>query len=133
MFVILFIVRNLHLRRSKRNYSFLLLSVLFLIITGYILCNFAPKESFNLKIIKIPVLIVFLLSLSGFIFSLTTFILVRKMQGAIFTTFVLLYIFLRVAGLTHFIFLIILIVILIFIEIIIYKERFKPKSRSRLV
>lgn len=126
-------MRKLPLRRTKRNFSYLLLAILFLISTGYIFYNFAPTGNFDLNFIKIPVLPIFLISFSGFIFSLTTFILIRKLQGAIFTTFVLFYIFLRVAGLTHFIFLLILITLLVLIEIILYKKRVRPKTSSRLV
>ena len=113
--------------RKRHNYIYLLASILFAISTGYILFNFPPEykieiSNFNIPV-QIPILPIFFLSLSVFVFSLITFLFFRKIQGAIFVIFILGYIAMRLAGLTHFIFLILVIALFATIELFILKKK----------
>lgn len=121
-------MKNLSVRKNKRNFSYPLIAILCLISLIYIFYKYPPTGSFNLVIFEFPVLPVFLLLICGFVYSLTTFFLIRKLQGAIFTVFVMFYIFLRVVGLTNIIFLIILIAILVIIELVMFNKIKLPKK-----
>lgn len=113
--------------RKRYNYLYLLLSILFFISTLYIFYNFPPGYNLNLSKINIPVKIpifpIFIISLSIFIFSIVTFITKRRLQGAIFIVFIISYLFMRIQGLTHWIFLGLLIALFITVELFIIKKK----------
>ena len=109
--------------RKRHNFLYLLLAMLFGIITGYLLYSFPPTYKFPLSSIQIPILPLFLVSLAGFIFSSLTFIFIQKTQGIIVSFFVVLYLILRLIGLTHWIFLGLILALFITVELFIFKKK----------
>lgn len=109
--------------RKRHNYIYLLLSILFGILTVYIFYNFPPGYKFPISEIEIPVLPIFFISLAGFIFSLLTFIFIQKTQGLIVSFFVILYLIIRIMGLTHWIFALLVVALFITSELFILKKR----------
>lgn len=108
---------------KNHNFIYLLLFILFSIITSYMIYNFPPNHIFKVINIGIPIFPFFLTSVSICVFSLFTFILIRKLQGFLFSAFILFYIFLRLLGLTHFIFAILIISLFITAQIFILKKK----------
>ena len=109
--------------RKRRNYIYLLFSILFAISTGYIFFNFPPGYKFPVSNFEIPILPIFFVSLGAFIFSFFTFIFKRKLQGLIFVLFVISYLALRLTGLTHWLFLFLILALFATIELFIYKKK----------
>lgn len=109
--------------RKRHNFIYLLLAILFGISTVYIFVTFPPEHSFALSNFGIPVLPIFLLSLTVFIFSSLTFIFIQKTQGIILSLLILFYLILRLIGLTHWIFLVMFIALFITIELFVLKKK----------
>lgn len=109
--------------RKRRNYIFLLLTILFGTLTFYLFYNLFPTYKFTVSNIQIPILPVFLFSLTGFIFSITTFLAKSRLQGIIFSVFITGYLIMRTQGLTHWIFLIIVIALFVTTELFIFKKK----------
>ena len=114
--------------RKRHNYFYLLTAILTLILSGYILFNFSPQSAFEISelgnfTIKIPLILISLFSFSIFIYSLTTFLFFRKTQGVIFIAFIDSYIIMRLAGLTHWIFLVLVIALFVTVELFILKKK----------
>ena len=109
--------------RKRHNYLYLLLAILFGIILGYLFYNFPPTHKFYVSKLQIPFLPLFLISLTGFIFSSLTFIFIQKTQGIIVSVFIILYLILRLIGLTHWIFAVLFIALFITTELFILKKK----------
>jgi hypothetical protein len=109
--------------RKRHNYVYLLFSILFAIISAYLFVNYPPTYKFNLLNFWIPILPLFLFSISAFIFSLTTFIFIQKTQGLILVFVLNLYLILRLVGLTHFIFAILVLALFITLELFVIKKK----------
>lgn len=116
-------IKKTSINFRNHNFIYLLFFILFIIITSYIIYNFPPNHNFNIINLSIPVFPFFLIFLSLSIFSLFTFLFIRKLQGFLFSAFILFYIFLKLLGLTHFIFAILLIALFITIQIFIFKKK----------
>lgn len=108
--------------RRRRNYIYLLLAILFAISTLYIVRNLPPSERLLIMNIGIPILPLFFLSLTGFIYSLLTFIFIKKTQGILISFFVIIYLILRLIGLTHWAFGAIILILFLITEILILKR-----------
>ncbi len=113
--------------RKRHNYVYFLLSILAAIVTGYIFFNFPPDYNIDLSqyniTFQIPITPVFFLSFYLFVFSFITFILIKKIQGILFVVFILGYIGMRQIGLTHWIFLVLLLALFITIELFLFKKK----------
>lgn len=109
--------------RKRHNFIYLLLAILLAISTVYIFLTFPPEYKIQLTNFGVPVLPIFLASLTGFIFSALTFIFIQKAQGFIAACFVLIYLILRLIGLTHWIFAVMFIALFITIELFIIKQK----------
>lgn len=109
--------------RRRRNYIYLLLAILFAIFALYIIKNFPPFYKFPVMNIGIPVLPVFLITLAGFIYSILTFIFIQKTQGILVSFFIIIYLVLRLLGLTHWGFGVIILILFIVSEIYILKKK----------
>ena len=109
--------------RKRHNFVYLLLAILFAILTGYLFFNFPPDHKFEIANFGFPILPIFLASLIGFIFSACTFIFIQKAQGIIISTLILLYLILRLLGLTHWIFLFLFLGLFITIELFVLKKK----------
>ena len=109
--------------RKRHNYLFLLLAILSGILTIYLIVSSPPEESINLQYFTISIIPIFFISLSIFIFSLGSFLFFRPIQGIIFVIFILSYIAMRLIGLTHWIFLLLVITLFITIEFMILKKK----------
>jgi len=109
--------------RKRHNFIYLLLSILFGIIIFYLFYNYPPTYKFPLSKIQIPILPLFLISLAGFIFSTLTFIFIQKIQGIIISVFVILFLILRLIGITHWIFAVLFIALFITTELFILKKK----------
>ena len=111
--------------RRRRNYIYLLLAILLAIFTLYIIKNLPPSYMIPIGNFGIPILPIFLLTLAGFIYSLLTFIFIQKTQGILVSFFIIIYLILRLLGLTHWVFGILILIIFIASETITLK---KPKK-----
>ncbi|KKQ34316.1 MAG: hypothetical protein US51_C0043G0004 [Microgenomates group bacterium GW2011_GWA2_37_6] len=109
--------------RKRHNFVYLLLAILFAILTGYIFLNFPPDYKFEIANIEIPILPIFLVSLTGFIFSACTFIFIQKLQGFIISSFILFYLVLRLIDLIHWIFAVMFLALFITVELFVLKKK----------
>ena len=109
--------------RKRFNFFYLLLAILFGILTAYILINFPPSYKISVYMLSIPIVPIFIISLAGSIFCIFTFIFKRKLQGIIFSVFVILYLILRLLGLTHWIFLVLILALFITTELFVLKKK----------
>ena len=113
--------------RKRHNYIYFLFAILTAIMTGYIFFNFPPGykidlSNFNISI-QIPIIPIFFLAFSAFIFSLATFLFFRKTQGIIIVIFILGHIAMRQLGLTHWIFLVLVLSLFVTIEFFFLKKK----------
>lgn len=109
--------------RKRHNYLYLLLAILFAILTACLFINYPPSYKFAISTFTIPILPLFLISSSLFVFSLTTFIFIQKTQGLILVFVLNLYIILRLVGLTHYIFAILVLALFITLELFVIKKK----------
>ncbi len=109
--------------RKRHNYIYLLIAILLAIITSYLFVNFSPFHKFLISGITIPVLPIFFATLGLLIFSLSTFIFIGKQHGVVITLTILGYLLMRLIGLTHWIFLILVLGLLITVELFITKKK----------
>jgi hypothetical protein len=109
--------------RRRHNFIYLLLGILFAILTIYILFTFPPSSKLAVGNIGIPIIPIFLVSLTGFIFCTFTFIFIQKTQGILIGIFVILYLILRMIGLTHWIFLVLVLGLFTAVEFFIFKKK----------
>lgn len=109
--------------RKRHNYIYLFLGVLFGVATFYLFFNFPPTYKFGAMDYTLPILPVFLASLASFIFCTLTFFFREKTQGIIVSAFVVLYLILRLIGLTHWIFLVLSVALFITAELFVFKQK----------
>ena len=109
--------------RKRHNFVYLLLAILLTILTVYLFINFPPDYKLPISNFQLPILPIFLASLTGFIFSILTFIFIQKTQGIIISSLILLYLILRLIGLNHWIFLFLFLALFITIELFILKKK----------
>ena len=123
--------------RKRHNFVYLLLAILLAILTVYLFINFPPDYKFQIPALPastrgepagrsnfgVPILPIFLVSLTGFIFSTLTFIFIQKTQGIIISSLILLYLILRLIGLNHWIFLFLFLALFITIELFVLKKK----------
>lgn len=108
--------------RRRRNYIYLLLAILLAISLLYILKNLPPSFAIPVSNTAIPILPIFFLLLIGFIYSLLTFIFIKKTQGILISFFIIIYLILRLLGLTHWVFGAIILILFIISEFFIFKK-----------
>ena len=109
--------------RRRRNYVYLLLTILLSIALMYVVKNLPPSSIIPVMEFGIPILPIFFLLIAGFIYTLLTFIFIQKTQGILVSFFVILYLILRLLGLTHWGFGIIIFALFIVSEIIILRKK----------
>ncbi len=109
--------------RKRRNYLFPLLGILFAIVAIYIFFSFAPESKLAIANFGIPILPIFLVSLTLFIYSLFRFIFINKTQALLFSVLLLFYLILRLIGLTHWIFAALFLALFVTIEIFLYRKK----------
>ncbi len=109
--------------RKRHNYVYLLLSVLFGILTSYIFLTFPPNYKFLTSNLGVPIFPIFFASLIILIFSFLTFIFIKKIQGIVVSVIFSAFLVLRLIGLTHWIFALLLLALLITIEVFLYKQK----------
>jgi hypothetical protein len=109
--------------RKRHNYVYLLISILLLIILSYLFVNFSPFHKFQIFNFLLPILPIFFFLLGIFIYCLSTFLFIGKQHGAIICIFILTYILMRLIGLTHWIFLILILGLLVTTELFIIKKK----------
>jgi hypothetical protein len=109
--------------RKRFNFFYLLLSILFAITTIYLFLNFPPSYKISIYKFSMPIIPVFMASLATFIFCIFTFIFKRKTQGIIFAVFTIVYLIIRLLGLTHWIFLVLILALFITTELFILKKK----------
>ncbi|HYM65076.1 MAG TPA: hypothetical protein VES68_01150 [Candidatus Sulfotelmatobacter sp.] len=99
------------MKRGKRPISFLILSILSLGLLVYLVLNFSPSYNFPILGFNFPVLILFFLLFFIFLYSFFSFALINKRRGLFISLFVNIYLLLRLNGLTHIFFLILLVIL----------------------
>jgi len=109
--------------RKRHNFFFLLLGVLFAISTVYIFLTFPPDYNLQLSNVAIPIFPVFIISFLLFLFSLITFIFIQKIHGILVSLFIFFYFLLRLFGLTHWIFAVLLFALFVTLEFFIRKQK----------
>jgi hypothetical protein len=105
--------------RKRHNLAYLLLSILLILFAGYLLTNFSPNDKLGI----IPIFPIFFLTFGLLIYSMTTFVFREKHHGAILAILMSFYLFLRLLGLTHWIFAVMFIALFIFIELFLSKKK----------
>lgn len=75
--------------RKRRNYVYLLIAILFGIISFFIVFNNPPSYKFTIMNISIPILPILLVTFTISIFSLFTFIFKKKVYGAVVSGIIL--------------------------------------------
>ena len=90
--------------RKRRNYIYLLLAILFAILTGYIFFSYPPEHKFLAANFGFPIVPFFLISLIAVIYNLLVFIFIQKTQAVLVSVLLLIYLILRLIGLTHWLF-----------------------------
>ena len=110
-------------RKFRRYFIFLPLSLLFLASTAYIFLKLPPDYKFAIANLRISILPFFFASLFALVFSLFTFVFRSRLQGLIFSSLIIFYMFLRFVELTSLLFLGLIIALFITIELFIYKKR----------
>lgn len=108
--------------RLRHNYFYLLLTLIFGLITIYLFFNFPPNHKFYFSGIGIPIIPVFFLSIIGFIFSMLTFVFIQKTQGIVISFFAVLYLIIRMMGITNWVFGALILALFIIAEIYIIKK-----------
>lgn len=109
--------------RKRHNYIYLFLAILFGIATAYLIYTFPPSYKIPASTIQISIIPLFLISLTGLIYTALTFIFIQKTQGILFTVFIISYLALRLIGLTHWIFIIMFIALFITAELFVLKKK----------
>lgn len=109
--------------RKRHNYAYLLASVLFLILISYLSVNYSPFHKFQISTLAVPILPIFFTLLGLLIFSLSTFVFIQKQHGVVLTLMILGYLLMRLIGLTHWIFLILVLGLLVALELFIIKKK----------
>jgi hypothetical protein len=109
--------------RRRHNFIYLLLGILFGVGSVYLFFNFPPTYKFGAMDFAVPILPIFLATLAGTIFCTLTFFFREKIQGIIVSTFVVLYLVLRLIGLTHWIFLLLTLALFITAELFVIKKK----------
>jgi len=110
-------------RKFRQYFIFLPLSVLFLASTAYLFFKVSPDYRFAFLNIRIPILPFFFVSLFAFIFSLLAFVSRSKLQGLIFSSLIVFYLFLRYLELTSPLFLGLVLALFVTIELFLYKQK----------
>jgi hypothetical protein len=109
--------------RRRRNYVYLLLAILLAILTLYIVKTYPPFYKFPFKPIEISIVPIFFIVLGGFLYTLLSFIFIKKTQAILITFFIILYFILRLLGLTHWAFGIIIILLFVASEYFILLKK----------
>ncbi|HVZ58773.1 MAG TPA: hypothetical protein VG935_03425 [Patescibacteria group bacterium] len=106
------------MRRKKRQLIYLILAVISFVSFIFIVLLVSPLKEISLGFIDISPLIIFFIPLVLFFFSLPTFIFRSKKHGVLLSLFVLVYLLMRIFGLTHPLFLVLLIGLLLTLELL---------------
>lgn len=111
------------MRRKKRHSLYLILAILSLISLLLIIFLISPTSSLNLGIFKLSMVWIFFIPVVVFFFSLPTFLLKSKKHGILTAAFVTAYLVFRLAGLTHPLFLILLMGLFLTLELLFTSNR----------
>jgi hypothetical protein len=106
------------MRRKKRSLFSLIGVLLSLGLLTILILFVAPNSSVSIGIITISTLWIFLLAVAIFCYSLPLFALKSKKHGILLSIFVITYFIFRLNGLSHPLFLIILIGLLLTLELL---------------
>jgi len=106
------------MRRKKRSLFALAGALLSLGLMTTLIFFVSPNSSVGLGIITVPALWIFLLIVAIFCYSLPLFALRSKKHGILLSIFVITYLIFRISGLTHPLFLVILIGLLLTLELL---------------
>lgn len=106
------------MRRKKRQFFFLVLTILSLIATLLVIFFLSPNHNLALGPLTLSPLIIFFIPLGIFFFSLPTFVLKSPKHGILLSLFVISYLIFRLTGLTHPIFLVLLIGLFLTLELL---------------
>jgi uncharacterized membrane protein YhaH (DUF805 family) len=109
--------------RKRRNYVYLLLSILTGILTVYMLLSYAPDYKITASNLAIPLFPFFIASLLVFVFSTINFVFIQRMHGLLASIFLFFYLLFRLLGLTHWIFVVLFIALFITLEFFINKQK----------
>gem|GEM_PF-1312001 len=111
------------MKRNKRRIVHAIASVIFLIILLYLFFSFPPTTALSLGSMKLSILIPVFLLLFLFLLSFITAIFKSYSHGLLTGTFVVVYLLLRINGLTHPLFLILLLGLFLTLELLMSKGK----------
>ncbi|CAN5139461.1 hypothetical protein BH09PAT1_BH09PAT1_3040 [soil metagenome] len=106
------------MRRNKRQFIYLIFTIISALCTCLVLLFVSPVKPFSLGFITISPLILFFIPVLLFFFSLPSFILKSRKHGLLLSLFVLSYLIFRLTGLTHPIFLVLLLGLFLTLELL---------------
>lgn len=113
------------MRRKKRTWKFLIISILSFLTLIALITSFSPYQSLSLKFASISIVNIFYIVLALFLFSLSTFILKSKKHGILISIFVVTYFIFRASNLTHPFFFLLLMALFLTLELLFTSKREK--------
>lgn len=105
------------MRKKKRSKILFVLSIISFITLAYVIFFYPPSWKFEIGNWKFEILPVFFLLLFTFCFSLFSYILKSLRRGTLIGIFAVSYLLLRLFGLTHQLFLVLLAALFLTIEL----------------
>lgn len=110
------------MRKSRRNYLNLAVSLTCLGLLIYFILNFAPDKNFSILKLSLPTLPVFFLLFFAAIYEALAYFLNNKRQGFFISLFTTIYLILRFFKLTHPFFLILILALFVTFELLFRKR-----------
>ena len=111
------------MRNKKRPFHFLLLAILIGIGLGYVVNAYPPSATFPIAGIQIPLFPFVALAFLLCSFSFLTYFLHNYLQGLLVAIFIGTYLGMRMAGITHIFFLLVLLALFGSLELFFLKKR----------
>ncbi|GIW61345.1 MAG: hypothetical protein KatS3mg089_0197 [Patescibacteria group bacterium] len=111
------------MRRKRRTWKFLILSILSFIALLIIITTLSPYQNFSIKFASIPVVIIFYMLLALFIFSFFAFLLKSRKHGILLSIFTVIYFVFRANNLTHPFFFLLLLALFLTLELLFTSKR----------
>ena len=111
------------MHRKRRSLKLLSIALLSLSAITYIIFFVSPDYVYPILAFKLPIIILFILIITLFTYSLTTYISKNKKHGFLTSLFVLTYMLFRLNNLTHPFFLLLLLALFITLELLFSRQR----------
>ncbi|HZJ18468.1 MAG TPA: hypothetical protein VFD45_02515 [Patescibacteria group bacterium] len=109
--------------RRRRKSAQLIISFIFLILTGYLVYFFSPNKNFSVIGLKSPIVPLFIFSLFLFMTSFFTFAFKNLRRGIFLSLLIIFYLLLNLFKLNNIGFLGLLVIIFIVLELVFTRRK----------